>query len=131
MYKINPPKPPRHLLYSRPRSIINGADSSAFAVGLRDDESLTSCSPFSVPHYMAPTVSAKAKLIGCTTPTSMTTQSKTRISFPFKWSKPTLFSNSTKNSSTNNNSQRALDNNQSLQCVGNLSVDSTVSLPAG
>ncbi|KAJ3678177.1 hypothetical protein LUZ60_001980 [Juncus effusus] len=29
---------------------------------IKDDESLTSCPPFSVPNYMAPTVSAKAKI---------------------------------------------------------------------
>lgn len=123
--------------FSRARSgIINngGVDSSPFDVGMKDDESLTSCPPFSVPHYMAPTVSAKAKLRGCTTPTPITTHSKTRISFPFKWNKPNLLfstSNYIKDSSANNNSQRALDNNQSLQSLGNLSVDSSLSLPAG
>lgn len=87
---------------------------------------------------MAPTVSAKAKLRGSSTPkerfvvATPTSESKRRISFPFtqglgsfKWNKGNLFSN--KDSS----SQRVLDKNQSLQSAGNLSVDSTVSLPAG
>ncbi|XP_038907001.1 protein IQ-DOMAIN 14-like [Benincasa hispida] len=103
-------------------------DSSPFDVGIKDDESLTSCPPFTVPHYMAPTVSAKAKLRGCSTPTPISTHSKTRISFPFKWNKPNLLFS--KDSSANNNSQRVLDNNYN-QSVGNLSVDSSVSLPAG
>lgn len=147
--------------YSRPRGINNNNNNEGdyyyYSSPLfKDDESLNSCPPFSVPHYMASTVSAKAKLragsstntptnittpiITTTTPiitTTTTLQSKSRISFPFKWNKKAnLFSNiSNKDDSIiSNNSQRAnLDHlkNQSLQSLGNLSVDSTASLPAG
>uniref|UniRef100_A0A9I9DR87 DUF4005 domain-containing protein n=1 Tax=Cucumis melo TaxID=3656 RepID=A0A9I9DR87_CUCME len=140
MFRTPPPGTSRS--FSRARGIDHS--SPFFDVGIKDDESLTSCPPFSVPHYMAPTVSAKAKLRGCSTPTPITNnQSKTRISFPFKWNnKPNLlFSNnsSNKDSSPNINSQRGLDynnnnnnnNNHNNQSVGNLSVDSSTSLPAG
>ncbi|KAG6732273.1 protein IQ-DOMAIN 14-like [Carya illinoinensis] len=120
--------------YSRPRA--SGADS-AFDLPLKDDDSLMSCPPFSVPSYMAPTVSAKAKVRAGSNPRDRfpgtpASESKRRLSFPltqgigpFKWNKGSLFSN--KDSS----SQRMLDKNQSVQSIGNLSVDSTVSLPAG
>lgn len=58
-------------------------------------------------------------------------ESKRRLSFPltqgigsFKWNKGSIFSNK------DNSSARVLDKHQSLHSVGNLSVDSTVSLPA-
>ncbi|GMY32718.1 protein IQ-DOMAIN 14-like [Fagus crenata] len=121
--------------YSRPRA--SGANSP-FDMPLKDDDSLMSCPPFSVPNYMNPTVSAKAKARANSNPrerfpgTPSSSDSKRRLSFPltqgigsFKWNKGSLFSN--KDSS----SQRMLDKNQSLQSVGDLSVDSTVSLPAG
>ncbi|KAJ1382451.1 IQ motif, EF-hand binding site [Sesbania bispinosa] len=127
--------------HPRPRGV--GANSP-FDVPLKDDESLTSCPPFSVPNYMAPTVSAKAKVrassnprerfgggsvVGTPTPSS---DSKRRLSFPlsqgigsFKWTKGSFFS------SKDPNSQRTPDNKfQSLESIGNVSVDSTVSLPA-
>ncbi|KAK8663576.1 hypothetical protein V6N13_083388 [Hibiscus sabdariffa] len=120
--------------YSRLRD--SGADSS-FDLPLKDDDSLTSCPPFSVPNYMTPTVSAKAKARGNSSPKDMfmgtpgSETSKRRRSFPltqgigsFKWSKGSLFSG--KDSS----SQRGLSKNGSLQSIGNLSVDSTVSMPA-
>ncbi|KAK8519460.1 hypothetical protein V6N12_025498 [Hibiscus sabdariffa] len=93
-----------------------------------DDDSLTSCPPFSVPNYMTPTVSAKAKARGNSNPKDMfmgTTGSETsKRRLSFKWSKGSLFSG--KDSS----SQRGLDKKQSLPSIGNLSVDSTVSMPA-
>lgn len=92
---------------------------------------------------MAPTVSAQAKVransnprerfggsVGGGTPSS---DSKRRLSFPlsqgigsFKWTKGSLFSSKVPNS------QRTPDNNkfQSLESIGNVSVDSTLSLPA-
>ncbi|XP_057415969.1 protein IQ-DOMAIN 14 isoform X2 [Lotus japonicus] len=125
-----------------PRSRALGA-KSPFDVPLRDDDSLTSCPPFSVPSYMAPTVSAQAKVransnprerfggsVGGGTPSS---DSKRRLSFPlsqgigsFKWTKGSLFSSKVPNS------QRTPDNNkfQTLESIGNVSVDSTLSLPA-
>ncbi|KAB2062483.1 hypothetical protein ES319_A10G155000v1 [Gossypium barbadense] len=120
--------------YSRPRA--SGADSP-FELPLKDDDSLTSCPPFSVPNYMTPTVSAKAKARANSNLKEMfmgtpgSESSKRRLSFPltqgigsFKWSKGSLFAG--KDSS----SQKGLDKNQSLQSIGNLSVDSTVSMPA-
>lgn len=111
---------------------------------LKDDDSLTSCPPFSVPNYMAPTVSAKAKVRGSgssskerSTPATPIGggESKRRLSFPltqtfagsFKWNRGSFFSNG-KDSAA---SQRGLTKHQSLHAMGNLSVDSTVSLPAG
>ncbi|XWS22149.1 hypothetical protein CRYUN_Cryun29cG0010200 [Craigia yunnanensis] len=119
--------------YSRPRA--SGADSP-FDLPLKDDDSLTSCPPFSVPNYLTPTVSAKAKLRANSNPKERFmgtpgSESKRRLSFPltqgigsFKWSKGSLYSG--KDSS----SQRGLDKHQSLQSIGNLSVNSTVSMPA-
>ncbi|KAF5452555.1 hypothetical protein F2P56_027536 [Juglans regia] len=120
--------------YSRPRA--SGADSP-FDLPFKDDDSLMSCPPFSVPNYMAPTFSAKAKVRAGSNPKERFpgtpgSESNRRISSPLtqgigslKWNKGSLFSN--KDSS----SPRMLDKNQSLQSIGNLSVDSTVSLPAG
>ncbi|KAK8494982.1 hypothetical protein V6N13_008894 [Hibiscus sabdariffa] len=102
----------------------------------KDDDSLTSCPPFSVPNYMAPTVSAKAKVRANSNPKERFmgtpgSESKRRLSFPltqgigsFKWGKGSLFSGK------DSRSQRGLDKHQSLQSLGNLSVDSTVSMPA-
>lgn len=85
---------------------------------------------------MTPTVSAKAKARASSNPKERFmgtpgSESKRRLSFPlthgigsFKWSKGSLFSG--KDSS----SQRGLEKHQSLQSIGNLSVDSTVSMPA-
>ncbi|XWS35344.1 hypothetical protein CRYUN_Cryun21dG0117600 [Craigia yunnanensis] len=119
--------------YSRPRG--SGSDSP-FHLPLKDDDSLTSCPPFWVPNYMTPTVSANAKVRASSNPKERFmgtpgSESKRRLSFPltqgigsFRWSKGTLFSG--KDSS----SQRGLDKHQSLQSIGNLSVDSTISMPA-
>lgn len=130
--------------YSKPRP-SGGADSdSAFDVPLKDDDSLMSCPPFSVPNYMNPTVSAKAKARANSNPkerfqsqsnTPRSSDSKRRLSFPltqgrigsFKWNKGSLFS------SKDTSSQRMMfaSKDHSVQSVGNLSVDSTVSMPAG
>ncbi|XWS09432.1 hypothetical protein CRYUN_Cryun40dG0084000 [Craigia yunnanensis] len=119
--------------YSRPRA--SGADSP-FDLPLKDDDSLTSCPPFSVPNYMNPTVSAKAKARASSNPKERFmgtpgSESSRRLSFPltqgtgsFKWSKGSLFSGK------DSISQRGSDKHQSLQSIGNLSVDSTVSMPA-
>ncbi|XP_028064032.1 protein IQ-DOMAIN 14-like isoform X2 [Camellia sinensis] len=118
--------------YLKPRSSV--AADSASDVPLRDDDSLMSCPPFSVPNYMTPTVSAKAKVRTNSNPNrfpgtlSGDSKSKRRFSFPltpnigsFKWNK-----GSTKDST----SQRVSEKDQSLQSVGDLSIDSTVSMPA-
>uniref|UniRef100_A0A5B6ZHM1 DUF4005 domain-containing protein n=2 Tax=Davidia involucrata TaxID=16924 RepID=A0A5B6ZHM1_DAVIN len=117
--------------YSKPRT---SAADSAFDVSLKDDDSLMSCPPFSVPNYMAPTVSAKAKVRPNSNPkdrfpgTPGSTESKRRFSFPltpnlgsFKWNK---------GSSKDSTSQRALEKHPSLHSMGDLSVDSTISMPA-
>lgn len=118
--------------YTRAKGINNGGDSP---FGMRDDDSLTSCPPFSVPNYMAATASAKAKARTASTPkerfaggSPINESSKRRGSFPlsqgigsFKWTKASLFSNK----------DGASSKHQTFQSLGNTSVDSTVSLPAG
>lgn len=86
---------------------------------------------------MTPTVSAKAKVRPNSNPKERfpgtpSSESQRRLSFPltqgigsFKWKKGSLLS-----TSKDSSSQRVLDKNQSLQSIGNLSVDSTVSMPA-
>jgi hypothetical protein len=120
--------------FSRPRA--SGANQSPFP--LKDDDSLVSCPPFSVPSYMAPTVSAKAKARANSIPKERfmgtpSSESNRRLSFPltqgigsFKWNKGSFFS-----TNKDTSSQRILDKHQSMQSIGDLSVDSTVSLPAG
>ncbi|KAJ7947449.1 Protein IQ-DOMAIN like [Quillaja saponaria] len=110
--------------YSRARA---SGGESPFEVPLRDDDSLTSCPPFSVPSYMTPTVSAKAKVRANSNPKERfpgtpNIESKRRLSFPltqgigsFKWTKGSLFS------SKDTSFQRIIDKNQSLQSLGNLS----------
>nr|KYP35048.1 Protein IQ-DOMAIN 14 [Cajanus cajan] len=122
-FQLTPPRP-----YSEQKTRAN----SPFDVPLKDDESLTSCPPFSVPNYMAPTLSAQAKVRASSNPrerlggTPTSTDSKRRLSFPlsqgigsFKWSK-----------GFSGKDQRVPDKFQSLESIGNVSVDSTVSLPA-
>ncbi|KAF7131508.1 hypothetical protein RHSIM_Rhsim09G0009500 [Rhododendron simsii] len=121
--------------YQKPRS---SAANSAFDVPLKDDDSLMSCPPFSVPNYMTPTVSAKAKARPFSnprerfpgTPTGTPTGDPSRrFSFPmtpnigsFKWNKGS--------SSKGSPSKKVFENQQSLQSVGDLSIDSTLSMPA-
>ncbi|XP_014509318.1 protein IQ-DOMAIN 14 isoform X1 [Vigna radiata var. radiata] len=136
-------KPVRTPPYRTPQANSSGSGSkflrlrgvganSPFDVPLKDDESLTSCPPFSVPNYMAPTLSAKAKVRASSNPrerlggTPTSTDSKRRLSFPlsqgigsFKWSK-----------GFSSKDQRVPDKFQPLDSIGNVSVDSTVSLPA-
>ncbi|KAF8369284.1 hypothetical protein HHK36_032707 [Tetracentron sinense] len=114
----------------------SGAESS-LDTPFRDDDSLTSCPPFSVPNYMVPTVSAKAKVRAYSNlrerfPATSNHEQKRRLSFPltqsigsFRWNKGSLFSNK------DYDSQKVLGKHRSTQSIGNMSVDSTVSLPAG
>ncbi|XP_050209757.1 protein IQ-DOMAIN 13 isoform X2 [Mercurialis annua] len=121
--------------YSRARA---SGGESPFDLPLKDDDSLMSCPPFSVPNYMAATASAKAKVRANSNPKERfpgtPSSEKRRLSFPltqgissFKWNKGSLFS-----SGKDSNSQKGgLDQNQTLHSIGNLSVDSsTVSMPA-
>ncbi|XP_059655199.1 protein IQ-DOMAIN 14 [Cornus florida] len=115
------------------RSRMSPANST-FDAPLKDDDSLMSCPPFSVPNYMVPTVSAKAKVRTNSNPkerfpvTPGSETSKRRFSFPltptvgsFKWNKE---------SGKDPASQRVLEKHESLHSIGDLSVDSTISMPA-
>ncbi|KAF3492757.1 hypothetical protein DY000_02056646 [Brassica cretica] len=107
----------------------------------KDDDSLTSCPPFSAPSYMAPTVSAKAKLransnpkerMDGTTPVS-NNKEKRRSSFPlgsFKWNKGSLFMSNNKEGPGSSSGAVVLEKHKTLKSVGNMSIDSTVSMPA-
>ncbi|KAJ6696737.1 hypothetical protein OIU85_003119 [Salix viminalis] len=88
-----------------------------------------------MPNYMSPTASARAKERANSNPKERfpgtPTSENRRLSFPltptigsFKWNKGSSFT------SKDSSSQRGLDRHQSLQSMGNLSVDSTVSMPA-
>lgn len=127
--------PPPRLHQKFPRGSLGNSPfngSSAF----RDDDSLMSCPPFSVPRYMSPTQSAKAKTRPGgkdpfpDSPVSTSDGSKRRVSYPmdngvgsFKWKQSPLFSN--KETSSHKTSGKT----QSVQSVGNMSVDSTASMP--
>lgn len=105
---------------------------------MKDDDSLMSCPPFSVPNYMSPTVSAKAKARPTSNPkdrltstaASETSSSKRRFSFPltqnigasFKWNK--------KSSSKDATSFQGLEKHKSPRSIGDLSLDSAISMPA-
>ncbi|XP_068646717.1 protein IQ-DOMAIN 13-like [Aristolochia californica] len=126
---------------SRPLKNIIGSKVSRTEVSartpLRDDESLTSCPPFSEPNYMAPTESAKAKARAqsnlnersTSTPSGKT---KKRMTFALgqsigsiRWSKGmSFFSGSDSGSKLKGGTPEA------IHSIGNVSVDSTVSLPA-
>ncbi|CAH8358946.1 unnamed protein product [Eruca vesicaria subsp. sativa] len=118
--------------YSRGR--LRGQDSP-----FKDDDSLTSCPPF--PSYMAPTVSAKAKVrpnsnpkervMG--TPSSVSSE-KRRMSYPpaqqgqdmFRWNKGSLLMSNKGPGSPGG--VVALEKHKTVKSVGNLSIDSTVSM---
>ncbi|KAF8110752.1 hypothetical protein N665_0079s0066 [Sinapis alba] len=131
---IHTPQPSR---YSRGGG--RGTQDSPF----KDDDSLTSCPPFSAPSYMAPTVSAKAKLransnpkerVEGTTPVNNNNKEKRRSSFPlgsFKWNKGSLFmSNNNKGPGSSSPGAVVLEKHKTLKSVSNMSIDSTVSMPA-
>lgn len=107
---------------------------------MKDDDSLMSCPPFSVPNYMSPTVSAKAKARATGNPKDRLTStaasessSKRRFSFPltqnigssFKWNK-----RSSSKDSTASQAQRVLEKHKSPGSIGDLSMDSAISMPA-
>ncbi|KVI00341.1 protein of unknown function DUF4005 [Cynara cardunculus var. scolymus] len=107
---------------------------------MKDDDSLMSCPPFSVPNYMSPTVSAKAKarLTGnpkdrLTSTAASESSSKRRFSFPltqsigssFKWNK-----RSSSKDSMASLAPRALEKHKSPRSIGDLSMDSSISMPA-
>lgn len=104
---------------------------SPFDMRLKDDDSLVSCPPYMAPHYMTPTISAKAKVRARSNPrerfpgTPRSEASSRRQSFP-----PTqgvgLFRNRGLMSSPKDHATQ--DDNQSLRSVGNFSF---ASLPTG
>ncbi|KZV48479.1 protein IQ-DOMAIN 14-like [Dorcoceras hygrometricum] len=118
--------------HSKPRS---STANSSYDIRLKDDDSLVSCPPFSVPNYMTPTVSAKAKVRPNSNPKDRSVSGspgndlKRRFSFPltpnigsFKWNKG--FNNDAA-------SQRAPEKHLSSHLLGDaISVDSTISMPA-
>ncbi|RZC94295.1 hypothetical protein C5167_029859 [Papaver somniferum] len=122
-------KPGTPMKHPKPRSVMGGD------YPLRDNDSLTSCPPFSVPNYMTPTVSAQAKVRSHSNPkdrllATPDREQKRRLSFPLtqsigsmRWGKSPLFS------SKDSSSRSVLGKNQPVHSVGNVSVDSTVSLP--
>ncbi|KAL1561404.1 IQ-DOMAIN 14-like [Salvia divinorum] len=116
------------------------ASSSSYAkfpndAPLKDDDSLVSCPMFSVPNYMAPTASAKAKARAYGDPwerfpgTPGRSDTKRRFSFPLtpnagscKWNK---------GSDKDSASRVGTEKREDARSTGDLSVDSTVSMPAG
>ncbi|KAF5783071.1 putative IQ motif, EF-hand binding protein [Helianthus annuus] len=108
---------------------------------MKDDDSLMSCPPFSVPNYMNPTVSAKAKARPSTgyrdrltSSAASETSSKRRFSFPltqtigstFKWNKKA----SGKEYPMTLQAPIMLKKHKSPRSIGDLSMDSSVSMPA-
>ncbi|KAL0322753.1 UNVERIFIED_CONTAM: protein IQ-DOMAIN 14 [Sesamum angustifolium] len=122
-----PANSPSGLKYSKPRA---SAANSAYDVPLKDDDSLMSCPPFSVPNYMIPTASAKAKARANSNPRERFpgtpgNDSRRRFSFPltpnagsFKWNK-----------GSNKDSASQMDKHESPRSR-DFSVDSAVSMPA-
>ncbi|KAK4804735.1 hypothetical protein SAY86_004552 [Trapa natans] len=107
-------------------------------LGMNDDDSLASCPPFSVPTYMAPTLSAKAKARANSnpkdrvpgTPTGETAHRRSSFPLPqgvgsFNWNKARVPSNSGLQRG------KGFDKHQTPDSTGNLSADSTASLPVG
>lgn len=101
---------------------------------VRDDDSLSTCPPYGTPNYMTPTASAKAKARANSNPKERlvegpVNESKRRFSFSlasnigsFKWSK-----GSAKDAAA---AQKLAEKQISSHFRGDLSVDSTVSMPA-
>ncbi|KAL8479273.1 hypothetical protein ACS0TY_026220 [Phlomoides rotata] len=122
------PSPAPTIKNSKPRG------NSPYDFPTKDDDSLTSCPAFSVPSYMSPTVSAKAKVRPNSNPkerlpATPANDSKRRFSFSlttnigsFKWNK---------GSSKESASQKVLHKHITTpHSIGDLSIDSTVSMPA-
>ncbi|MQM21993.1 hypothetical protein Taro_055040 [Colocasia esculenta] len=103
--------------------------------GPRDDESLTSCPAFTVPGYMAPTQSAKAKLREqAFLREGPPPAAKRRFSFglshsigALRWGKGSSLL-SAKEASAERTTRGT---HRPMQSMGNLSVDSAASMPAG
>ncbi|KAE8698036.1 Protein IQ-DOMAIN 14 [Hibiscus syriacus] len=88
--------------------------TSPFDMHIKDDDSLMSCPPFSIPNYMNPTVSTKAKARASSNPKERyvgtpRSESNRRLSYPFSQGIGSFRSNK--------------------GSVSNMSVDSTLSTP--
>ncbi|KAD3336981.1 hypothetical protein E3N88_32501 [Mikania micrantha] len=130
-----PSATPNMMKYSRSKG---GPVGSPYPI--KDDDSLTSCPPFSVPNYMSPTVSAKAKARVTSnhkdrleSTVASETSSKRRFSFPltqtigssFKWNK-----RSSNKDSMTLQAPRVLEKHKSPRSIGDMSMDSSMSMPA-
>ncbi|KAL0711258.1 hypothetical protein Bca4012_018236 [Brassica carinata] len=133
---LTPPRPFRTSRYSIER--LRSQDSP-----FKDDDSFTSCPPY--PRYMAPTVSAKAKVRPNSNPkervmgTPSVSSETRRMSYPitqqgldmFRWNKGSLhMSNSGSHRGLGSPGGVVLEKHKTLKSVGNLSIDTTVSMPA-
>ncbi|XP_010540135.1 PREDICTED: protein IQ-DOMAIN 14-like isoform X2 [Tarenaya hassleriana] len=117
---VQTPKPSRR--HSRGRRILGSP--------FKDDDSLTSCPPFSVPNYMNPTVSAKSKVRPDSNPNGTPSSTENRR-LSFKWNKGSLFIiNNNKDKGSGSSNGFVLEKHKTIQSIGNLSVDSAVSMPA-
>ncbi|RWW90072.1 hypothetical protein BHE74_00000790 [Ensete ventricosum] len=99
-----------------------------------DEASLTSCPPFAVPNYMAPTASAKAKVRSHSAFVSVQEPKKKRFSFGLGQSIGSLFAGKEAISGggcCGSKSTGRQGRHRSTQSVGGMSVDSIVSLPLG
>uniref|UniRef100_A0A7N0ZXN5 DUF4005 domain-containing protein n=1 Tax=Kalanchoe fedtschenkoi TaxID=63787 RepID=A0A7N0ZXN5_KALFE len=107
---------------------------SPFDMHLTDTDSLKSCPAFSVPHYMSPTASARAKMRESNNfkdryVSSPSTESKRRMSYPLTplsgTSRVPLFPD------TDASSQRTVGTNRSSRSIDNISVGTPGSLADG
>jgi hypothetical protein len=135
--------------YSKPsRPARTGKGQSSHAGSVLDDESLTSCPAFgAVPNYMTPTLSASAKararaqlLLQQQQQRQKAAQEKPRFSFGLgqsigSWAKSPFWKGAGVQSSSSRVGTPAASvaggRHRSTRSIGSLSVDSTVSMPAG
>ncbi|KAJ8538542.1 hypothetical protein K7X08_027763 [Anisodus acutangulus] len=113
--------------YSRARA--SAANNYPFDLPLKDDDSLTSCPPFSVPHYMSQTASAKARANSNPkerNPEKQSSDAKKRFSFPLT---PNIWSSKwSKGPGKDSTSRKEVDKHESM--ADHISVDSNISMPA-
>ncbi|KAK4345332.1 hypothetical protein RND71_035508 [Anisodus tanguticus] len=104
--------------YSRARA--STANNYPFDLPLKDNDSLTSCPPFSVPHYMSQTASAKAKARANSNPKErnpekQSSDTKKRFSFPMT---PNIWSSKwSKGSGKDSTSQKEVDKPESMKII--------------
>ncbi|KAK3166218.1 hypothetical protein QOZ80_1AG0042920 [Eleusine coracana subsp. coracana] len=134
--------------YSKPsrpaRTTAKGVGSTAAPASIRDDESLTSCPSFGVPNYMTPTLSASAKararaqlLQRQRQQQEKAAQEKPRFSFGLgqgigTWAKSPFWKQQQPTPSrVATPAASVAGRHRPTRSIGALSVDSTVSMPAG